>query len=64
MDSNSHIIKETDNFTLKIHTQILDEPNSLVILIHKKIINKKTGKTETIKIYREQIDLYKKNLIR
>jgi hypothetical protein len=57
MDSNSHIIKETDNFTLKIHTQILDEPNSLVILIHKKIINKKTGKTETIKIYREQIDL-------
>jgi hypothetical protein len=57
MDSHSKIIKETDNFTLKIHTQILDEPNSLVILIHKKIINKKTGKTETIKIYREQIDL-------
>lgn len=53
-DVVSKTVKETDNYILRVTTQILDEDDSLVILITKNIIYK-NGKSETTKLYREVV---------
>jgi hypothetical protein len=53
MDEVTKTLVEKEDFIIEITTQILDEPNGVVILIHKKHICKKTGISKTEKIYRE-----------
>jgi len=53
MDQVSKLLIEKEDFIIEVTTQILDEPSCVVILIHKKYICKKTGKSKTEKIYRE-----------
>ena len=50
--------KETENLHVSVKTQILDEPQYLVILIHKTVLDKSTGKSTTERIHREVIDKF------
>jgi hypothetical protein len=45
--------KETDNLIITVKTQILDEPNTIVVLVHQTIFNKVTHKSESKQIHRE-----------
>ena len=49
------VTKETDDKVINVKTQILDEPETLVILIYRSILDKKTGRSSTKKVYREVI---------
>ena len=59
MDQVTKTLVEKEYFIIEITTQILDEPNGVVILIHKKHICKKTGISKTEKIYREVCQIRK-----
>ncbi len=51
------VMKETKNCIVSIRTQIIHEPTQLVIVISKKYIDKRTGKTYTSRVHREFIQL-------
>ena len=49
------VSKKTKNFDIEVKTQILEEPDCFVILIHKIILDNQTGKSNLLQIYREEI---------
>ena len=57
MDKSTSITKETDTQIITIHTQLLDEPDEIVVLITKKVVDKTNGKSTTETLYRNGVDI-------
>lgn len=55
MDKVGKIVAENNLVCVSVKTQILEEDDSLVVLVTEKVTSKITGKTVTKNVYRREI---------
>jgi len=55
-DKLSSLSYETPQYLIRIRTQILDEGNLVVLMVTKKVTDKRTGRTETVTLVREELE--------